>query len=176
MIDQNFSISASAYVDTLLENRIDHVVTVPDWVQWALHRRLEDGVPGLKVVTTSNEDQAMVCAAGLTISGKRPIVLVQNQGLYACVNTVRAIALDARIPTVLMVGQFGRELTNIGKDPSHSGRNVVRLVEPILDALSVSHFRIDCAEDLANVGRAIDVANAKRSAAALIVGAPIAWH
>ncbi|WP_233838557.1 thiamine pyrophosphate-binding protein [Paraburkholderia sp. ZP32-5] len=176
MLDPRFSIGASAYLDAFKNTGIDHVVTVPDWVQWAVHRRLDDGIPGIKVITTSNEDQAMVCAAGLTISGKRPIVLVQNQGLYACVNTIRAIALDARIPTVLMVGQFGRELANIGKDPAQSTRNVVRLVEPVLDALGVDHLRVDCEVDLASLERAYGIAQEKRSAVVCIVGAPIAWH
>lgn len=176
MIDPEYSIAASAYIDALRECSVDHFVTVPDWVQWALHKRLDAGVAGLRVVACSNEDQAVACAAGLSISGKRPIVAVQNQGLYACVNTIRAIALDARVPTVFLVGQFGRELSNIGEDPGASRRNMVRLIEPVLDALSVKHWRIDKPRDLQHMKTAFEVASTERAATVLIVGAPIAWH
>ncbi|EHP42171.1 thiamine pyrophosphate enzyme, N-terminal TPP-binding domain-containing protein [Cupriavidus basilensis OR16] len=172
----NHSIAASAYVEALRASRVDHFVTVPDWVQWALHARMEAGVDGIREVMCCNEDQAVTVAAGLTIGGKRPIVVVQNQGLYACVNTIRAIALDARIPTVFLVGQFGREFSNFGGDPAASRRNMVRLLEPVLDALDVPCWRLEAAADLRHIDAAFDAAHARGGAAALIVGAPIAWH
>lgn len=42
----NFNIPASHYVDALRRNGIDYFVTVPDWVQLALHLRIEAGEPG----------------------------------------------------------------------------------------------------------------------------------
>lgn len=164
------------YVEALLQSGIDHFVTVPDWIQWALHKRLEDEVEGLRTITCCNEDQAVTLAAGLTISGKRPIIAVQNQGFYACVNAVRAVALDARIPTVFLIGQFGREFANIGKDPAQSDRNMVKLLEPVLDALGIPSFRLDTPDDMPKVGKAVELAHGMRCATALIVGGPVAWN
>ena len=104
-----FSMPASACVEALKRNLVDHVVTVPDWVQLSLHDRLNKGVEGIRVINACNENQVVTVAAGLTIGGKRPLVMMQNQGLYNCFNTLRAVCLDAHIPMVFLVGQFGRE-------------------------------------------------------------------
>ena len=64
-----FSISASASVKALTRNQVDHVVTVPDWIQLSLHDRLNKGVEGIRVINACNENQVVTVAAGLTIGG-----------------------------------------------------------------------------------------------------------
>jgi sulfopyruvate decarboxylase TPP-binding subunit len=167
---------ASAFVRTLARAEVSHFVTVPDFVQLALHQAIERGEQNLQLVRTCNEDQAVCMAAGLTIAGKRPLVVIQNQGFYACVNTVRAVALDARIPTVFMIGQFGRETSNYDEPSTQSRRRVVSLLEPLLDTLGVPFWRLETEEDLTSVSEAFDVALNRRGPVALIVGRPIAWH
>lgn len=172
----NQGINASRYVQALRAARVDHFVTVPDYVQFALHQRIENGEEGIRLVRTSNEDQAVCTAAGLTIAGRRPIVVVQNQGFYACINSIRAITLDARIPTVLLIGQFGRESANYGQDMRRSRRKVVSLLEPMLDTLGIPHWTLEQDADLAHVATAFDTAARDHLAAALIVGTPTAWN
>jgi len=169
-------IPVSSALEALHAAGCDHVVTVPDWVQLALHVRLESAAVGLKVVPCCSENQAVTVAAGLTVGGRRPVVVVQNQGFYNCVNTVRAVALDAHVPLVFMIGQFGREFGNFGGEPSASRRNMVRLLEPVLGALGVPHFRLESPADLVHVCAAFERAHAERTAVALLVGAPMAWR
>jgi sulfopyruvate decarboxylase subunit alpha len=169
-------IGASEYLEALHEAGVTHFVTVPDFVQLALHQAIERGDSPIQLVRTCNEDQAVCAAAGLRIGGRQPIVAVQNQGLYACVNTVRAVALDARIPTVFLIGQFGRENANLGRPTTQSSRRVVSLLEPLLDTLQVPCWRLDTPSDLGAVKTAFDSALTRRGAAALIVNQPIAWH
>ena len=38
-----FNIPASRYVEALKRNKVDTIVTVPDWAQLALHSRLAEG-------------------------------------------------------------------------------------------------------------------------------------
>ena len=168
-------IPASRCLDALREAGCDHVVTVPDWVQLALHVRLEAGEPGLPLVQCCGEDQAVTVAAGLAIGGRRPVIVVQNQGLYACVNGIRAVSLDAGIPLVFMVGQFGREFDNFGDDPAKSRRNMVRLLHPVLEAIGVKPFPLESEADLPQVRAAFEHAHTHRTAAVLVVGAPQAW-
>jgi sulfopyruvate decarboxylase subunit alpha len=173
---EDHSIGASAYVAALQQAGVSHFVTVPDFVQLALHQAVERGEGGMALVRTCNEDQAVCVAAGLTVAGKRPLVVIQNQGLYACVNTIRAVALDAQIPTVLLIGQFGRETANFDAPCTRSRRRVVNLLEPLLDTLGVPHWSLESPADLAAVPAAFDAALSRRGAVALIVGRPIAWH
>lgn len=170
------SIAASAALAALQRSRVDHVVTVPDWVQLALHARLDQNEADIRVVPCSNENQAVTVAAGLTIGGKRPLVMMQNQGLYNCLNTLRAVCLDAHIPMVFMVGQFGREYANLGQSATQSRRTMVRIMEPLLKAIDVPFFCLDNAADLTRLDAAYEVAERQRTAVVLLVSAPMAWH
>lgn len=172
---ENQGMDARAYIDALQQAEVSHFVTVPDFVQLALHQAVEQGEAGLKVVRTCNEDQAVCVAAGLTIAGKRPLVVIQNQGLYACINTIRAVALDAQIPIVFLIGQFGREHANFGRPTIESRRRVVNLLEPVLGTLGVPFWQLEHPSDLCAVSAAFHAAHSRRGAAALIVGRPVAW-
>lgn len=173
---QPHSIPASACVQALQRNRVDHVVTVPDWVQLALHDRLEQGVAGIRLVPCSNENQTVTVAAGLTIGGKRPLLMMQNQGLYNCINTLRAVCLDAHIPMVFMVGQFGREYENLGHPATESGRTMVRIMEPLLKAIDVPFYNLNSTDDLALMDEAYARAEQEKTAVVLLVSAPMAWQ
>ena len=173
---EQHAIAGSAALQALQRNRVDHVVTVPDWVQLSLHKLLEDNTCGIRVTNTTNENQSLTVAAGLTIGGARPLVMMQNQGLYNCINTLRAVCLDAHVPLVLMVGQFGREFGNIGQDPKDSTRSMVAIMEPMLDALKLPYWRLESEADLGHMERAFATAQERQTAAVLLVGAPMAWR
>lgn len=175
MAESRFNIPASRYIEALRRNRVDYFVTVPDWVQLALHQRIEDGVEGIHPVTCCNEDQAVVVSAGLRIGGKNPIVVLQNQGFHACVNATRAVGLDAQIPIVFLIGQFGREFGNFGKDPASSRARIVRLVDPVADALGIPHWLLETEDDLPRIDEAFALALREKRPVALVVGAPIGW-
>lgn len=172
----NYSIPGSSALAALQRAGVDTVVTVPDWIQLALHDRLNRADSGIRVIPCSNENQVVTVAAGLTIGGKRPVVMMQNQGLYNCFNTVRAVCLDAHIPMVFMVGQFGREFENIGKPSTESERNMVRLAEPFLASIGVSYHLLDSEADLPRIELAFEQAEAQRNAVVLLVSAPMAWQ
>lgn len=176
MAESRFNIPASLYIEALKRNQVDYVVTVPDWVQLALHTRIEAGVDGIEMVACCNEDQAVCVSAGLRIAGKNPIVVVQNQGIYGCINSIRAIGLDACLPIIFLVGQFGREFANFGQSPALSRRNTVRYLEPVLDAMSVRHWRLEEQGDLHHIDAAFAFAQQAQRPAALLVGAPTGWN
>jgi len=58
------TIGATAAVSALQRNHVDHVVTVPDWMQLSLHDRLNKGVNGIRVINACNENQVVTVAAG----------------------------------------------------------------------------------------------------------------
>jgi len=172
---QDHAVPASACIAALRQIGVDHVVTVPDWVQLALHARLEAGEDGLALLNTCNENQAVTVAAGLTLGGRRPLLVMQNQGLYNCINTLRAVCLDAHIPLVLMVGQFGREYANLGQPATASRRSMVRLMQPLLDALGIPFHLLDRPADLPCLALAYAQAEQRGGAVVVLVSAPLAW-
>ena len=172
----SFNISATSYLEALRRNAVDHFVTVPDWVQLALHLRMEAGVPGIRNVPCCNEEQAVAVAAGLWMGGRKPIVVVQNQGMHACINAIRTIGNDVRAPIVFLIGQFGREFANFGKDPSESNRSTVRYLEPVLKAMDIRSWRLETASDMPKFDEAFRYAWGESRPAALLVGAPTGWN
>lgn len=167
---------AGALLQALQGQRVTHVVTVPDFVQFALHDRLRDPACGVRQVFACTEDQALTTAGGLYVGGARPMLMVQNQGLMKCLNTLRAVCLDGGTPLVLMVGQFGREPGNFGRPTRESGRTLVRLVEPLLDTLGVRYWNVAADDDLPAVAEAFAHAEAVRSAAVVLIDRHITWQ
>lgn len=171
----DYSIPASAMLQRLVSLGVDHLITVPDWVQMSLHDRLGKEASGIRQINACSENQCVTMGAGLTLGGRKPILLMQNQGLYNCVNTLRAVCLDAHIPLVFLVGQFGREFSNLGQDSKASRRTMVRVLEPMLDALEVPYFRLERPTDLNRLDEAYRLAEEQSTAVVAIVGAPMAW-
>lgn len=168
-------VSPSSLANQIQESEISHIVSVPDYVQISLHHELEARSAPQTIYTTS-ENEALEVAAGLYIGGSSPLVVMQNQGLYNSMNALRALGLDARLPLPLLVGQFGREFGNVGTDPAHSDRALVRNTERLIEALGLPCLRIESDTDAANLGRAITMAHERRGAVVALVGAHTTWE
>lgn len=168
--------SASGLVRVLRECGATHAVTVPDYAQFALHAALSGPDAGIPVLYACSEDQALTVATGLHIGGGRPVLILQNQGMYKCMNTLRATCLDASVPVVFLVGQFGREAANIGQPMTHSSRRVVRLLEPAMDAFGVAHWTVEDDADLPCVQEAFQHAQAAETAAVIVIGRHVTWN
>lgn len=68
--------------------------------------------------------------------------------MCTCINPLRGVCLDAHIPLVLLVRQFGREFANLGQDPQGTRRTMVIVMEPLLEALDIQHFRLERPEEI----------------------------
>ena len=161
-------VESAAIVRELLKLGITHVITVPDTVQRTVIARLME-LDSLRVLTACTEDEAMGINAGLWIGGQRPMMLIQNNGVYASINTLKAIALDARVPTFMMVGQF---LRDVSKPIEEQRARAVRMLEPTLAAWGVPYFRLEGPEDIGVFERAYRRAQEDLGPAVVIVGAP----
>ncbi len=163
---QATSVPASALYDAILAAGVTDVVAVPDTHQRSLIDLLlaSDAV---RFVQCTTEDEAMAVACGLIVGGRRPMLQIQHAGLYACVNNLRGVGIDGELPLVLLVGLLGR-------DPSRAPRetfdSMVRLAEPLLDALEVPHFLIDGPDDVHSFGEAVRLAEERERPVAVLVG------
>lgn len=168
-------VAARHVAERLRSLGVDHVATTPDFVQLALHRLLDAPDSGIRSLYCANENQALQMAMGLIVGGRRPALLMQNQGLYNCVNALRACGLDAGMPLFMLVGQFGREFANVGQDPRHSRRRMVNLLLPVLDALGIRHWRLESPADLDVIEAAYSDGRARQAPTVVVVGQHLAW-
>jgi sulfopyruvate decarboxylase subunit alpha len=172
-----WSVPAPLLTDALAECRISDFVTMPDYVQIALNERIAGGaLGGVRVIDCASEDEALCVAFGLHVAGRRPYLSMQNQGLFAGANALRTLARTARAPLPIMAGQWGRELANLGHDPSRSSRIEVRMSEPLLDALEIPHYRLESPDDIGVVREAFDRAHHEETATVVLVGAHTSWE
>lgn len=145
-----------------------HIICVPDTVQRTAIAALV-AQPTSRIVYACTEDEAIGINAGLYMTGHRPMLLIQNNGLYACINTLKAIALDAQVPTFMLIGQFGRD----PKDAVEaSPRRAVNRLEPTLAVWGVPFVRLEGSSDLPKLRGAWDTAWSTKGPSAALVGAP----
>jgi sulfopyruvate decarboxylase TPP-binding subunit len=161
-------VEAAAMLDVLYELDVTHVINVPDTHQRSVLAALSRQ-SRIKLLTACTEDEAIAINAGLWIGGQRPVLSIQQVGLLAALNNVKALAMDARIPTCMLVGYFGRDVTRTARDNAANG---VKLVEPTLDAWQIAYFPIEGPEDLPRLAEAYRHSLEHSGPAVVLIGAP----
>jgi len=163
-------IDARAVLAEIRAAHVTHVITVPDTHQRTLLALLARS-ESPKLITVCTEDEAIGINAGLYIGGARPMLLIQNNGLYACLNTLKAIPLDARVPTVMLIGEHGRTLSMPSReDPDRA----VRMLEPTLELWGVPYYRLEGPGDLGCFQRGFNECLENGGPLAILIGAPLA--
>ena len=61
----------------------------------------------IKIVSVSREGETMPIAAGLWAGGKKPVVMIQNTGLFESGDSIRGMTIDLKFPLVIFVGYRG---------------------------------------------------------------------
>jgi sulfopyruvate decarboxylase TPP-binding subunit len=120
-----------------------------------------------RLVRVCKEDECIAIAAGLAYCGKRALVLIQHTGLLDSINALRGVAVEFAQPVCLMVGLLEREPT---VPPRQSARYGVRIVQPILDAMGITHDLIDTDADVHRIAPAIAESYRASKPSALLIG------
>src|SRR5947209_5336622 len=162
------SVPAAAIAGELRRIEITHVVNVPDTHQRTLLAELARQSE-MRLITACTEDEAIAISAGLWVGGQRPVLSIQHVGLLAAMNNLKGIALDARIPTCMLVGYFGRDVTRPARE---NASTAVRVIEPTLDTWGVAYFPIEAPEDLGAIKRAYRHSEEHLGPAVVLIGAP----
>jgi len=161
------ALHGSAIIRAIKASRIEYVVSVPDIVtsEGLLRPLAQDKV--LRLIRVCKEDEGIGICAGLAFCNKRALLLIQHTGLLDSLNAVRAVAVEYSQPICMMVGMLGKEPDVPARQSKRYG---VRIVEPVLDAMSIAYHRIDNDADLSQVRPAIDGAYAGSQPVAFLIG------
>ena len=162
------SVPAGVIVDELRKLGITHVINVPDTHQRTLLAELSRQ-SDIRLVTACTEDEAIAINAGLWIGGQRPVLSIQQVGLLAALNNVKGIAMDARIPTCMLVGYFGRDVNRPARD---NPATAVRLIEPTLDTWGIAYFPLERPEDVHAIDDAYRFSVEHSGPSVVLIGAP----
>ena len=157
-------LTPAAVLGQLNKNNVSHVVWLPDSeTNFLYHQMVAD--PTLNLVPVCREGETMAIAAGLWVGGKRPVVLIQNTGLFESGDSVRGLALDIHLPVVLMIGYRG--WTRHGVTPDSAGT----YTEPILHAWGIRYYLVETDADADRISLAFEEAEREQRPVACLMGA-----
>ena len=101
------------------------------------------------------EDEGVSICGAMSYNSTRAVLMMQQTGLMDSLNAIRAIGIDYELPIVMVVGLQGKEPHLRSKQ---SGSYGVRIVEPVLNAMEISHSQIEEPRDVEHIAKNIDAA------------------
>ena len=163
------TIRGADIIAAVKRSEIRTVVALPDIVTsehvlWPISRD-----PELRLVRVCKEDEGVSICAGLALTGKHALLLMQHTGLLDSINAIRAIAVEYQFGLCMIVGLQGMEPD---REPPQSAKLGVRIVEPLLDVMQVDHARLTLRGDEAQIPQAFASARASRRPFAFLVTRP----
>ncbi len=164
MTEQSASLSPEHIVAEFHKNGVTHVIMLPDSETNFLYNLLQAD-PSLTILHMAREGQSFSTAAGLSVGGKKPVVLIQNTGLLESCDSLRGWCMGLKIPVVLMVGYRGWTRHGV-----NSPTDVANFTEPILHALGIHYFLVENDGDASRLSLAFQEAEQTRKPVAVLVG------
>lgn len=123
----------SSFVESLKRFGFDFFVGVPcSFFKSVINRLIDD--PDIDYHMAVNEGAALAMAAGANLTGKTPVVLLQNSGFGNLVNPLTSLSMVFKIPTLLLIS--GRHY-KVEDEPQHLIMGT-RMSE-ILDGFSIEY-------------------------------------
>ena len=161
---QELEIDPRVILDKLHENGVTHVVWLPDSETSFLYEEMVAD-PSLHLVQVAREGESIGVALGLWVGGKKPVVLIQNTGLFESGDSVRSLAVDSSLPIVLMVGYRG--YTRHGVTPD----SAARFTEPIVNAWGLEYYLVETDEDVERISLCFERAEETQRPVVCLFGA-----
>jgi sulfopyruvate decarboxylase TPP-binding subunit len=127
---------------TLTQLGVTHVVWLPDSALGPWEPALE--ASQVRLVRVCREGEAWAIAAGLYLGGARPLVMIQNTGLFESGDALRNVLFDLRLPLYAIIGYRSYLVPN-------SPDTAKRFTEPILQAWGLDCLLLERRESLAEL-------------------------
>ena len=163
MIQQQAELNPQTVLEEMKKNGVSHVVWLPDSeTNWLYMLMKED--PTLDLIAVSREGQAFSTAAGLSVGGKKPIILIQNTGLMESGDSLRGWGLGLNIPVVIMVGYRGYTRHGVNSDTAAT------YTEPFLNAFVIQYYLVENDADSERISVAFAEAERTKRPVAILVG------
>ena len=163
MTQQQAELSPQTVLEQIKKNRATHVVWLPDSETNWLYMLMKEE-PTLDLIPVSREGAAFSTAAGLSVGGKKPIILIQNTGLMESGDSLRGWGLSMNIPVVVMVGYRGYTRHGAIQDTAAT------YTERFLNAFGIDYYLVEGDQDADRITIAFDEAERTKRPVAVLVG------
>jgi sulfopyruvate decarboxylase subunit alpha len=166
-VQASAGLSGQSIIAEIKAARIDHVISVPDITTSEGLLRPLAKMSDPRFIRICKEDEGVAICAGLSYTGKRGLLLIQQTGLLDSINAIRGNAVEYNLPICMMVGLLEKE---VGVPPRQSKKYGVRIVEPILEAMGIAYHEIEQQADVAKIRPAIDQCFAESKPVVILIG------
>ena len=156
-------LSPETVLEEMKKNGVSHVVWLPDSETNWLYLLMK-AEPSLRLIPVSREGQAFSTAAGLSVGGKIPIILIQNTGLMESGDSLRGWGLGLNTPVVLMVGYRGWTRHGVTQDTAAT------YTERFLNAFGINYYLVESNADASRISVAFAEAKRTKRPVAVLVG------
>ncbi len=163
MTMQEAALHPPAIIAELKKNDVTHVVWLPDSETNFMYEMLIDE-PSLDLVPVCREGETMAIAAGLWVGGKKPVVLIQNTGIFESGDSIRGLGLDINQPLVMLVGYRGWVRHGLTTD------SAARFIEHIVHAWGISYYLVEADEDADRISIALEEADRTQKPVVVLMG------
>jgi sulfopyruvate decarboxylase subunit alpha len=158
--------SAAKTLDAIKKLGFTHVLMIPDSESDRLHRAI-GGDPAIGLITPTREGESMAIAAGLWTGGKKPLIVIQNTGLFEAGDALRGCGLGPKVPLRLMIGWrgYGGAVSGTGVIDS-----AYTYTEPILKGWGIPFWHLMNDGDLSALEKMDQTAEETEMPAAVVTG------
>ncbi|WP_166417146.1 decarboxylase [Cochlodiniinecator piscidefendens] len=159
--------SGAKIINAIKAANVQHIVALPDIVTsdgllWPMSKD-----PDFRLTRICKEDEGVSICGAMSYNGTRAVLMMQQTGLMDSLNALRAIGVDYERPIVILVGLQGKEPH---LRPQESQSYGVRIMQPVLDAMELSHSLIEEPGDEAHITDAIERAYALSRPHIVLIG------
>lgn len=131
---------AEQVAEILVSAGFTHVVWLPDSALGPWEQALQQ--PGrLELVRVCREGEAWLIAAGLQLGGKRPLVMIQNTGMFESGDALRNVLFDLKLPIPAVIGYRSALIPNSTDSARH-------FTEPLLKAWGIDYVVVNSPAEL----------------------------
>jgi sulfopyruvate decarboxylase subunit alpha len=160
---QQAELSPEIVLEEMKKNGVTHVVWLPDSETNWLYLLMKEE-PTITLIPVSREGQAFSTAAGLSVGGKKPVILIQNTGMMESGDSLRGWGLGMNTPVVMMVGYRGWTRHGVNQDTAAT------YTERFLNAFGIHYFLVENSSDAERISLAFQEAERDKRPVAILVG------
>jgi len=88
----------------LVKSGVESFIGVPDST---MKHFIDEGLKKNKILITTREEEAIGIATGMSLSGKKTLVFMQNAGFANSLSTITSLVQLYKIPMILLIGWRG---------------------------------------------------------------------
>ena len=143
--------SQRRFFDYLHKNGIKRFLVVPDST---MKYFIDQGLKKKKILITTREEEAIGIASGVSLSGSKCVIFMQNAGFANSISTITSLVQMYRIPIIFLIGWRGY-LSTDAPEHLHIGsiqKELLSLVDLKSKIVSDDNWKKQCDWALKNLG------------------------